>query len=374
MVTFNLDAYLKELEYLVNIDSGSRYPEGTARVAEFFYKKFTSLGWKVKEHKFDPVVGPCLEIVNTNQAKYDVLLMGHMDTVFKTGTASERPFALAGDRAYGPGVSDMKSGLLYIYYAMIGLQAEGKLENTAICVALNSDEEISSVYSRPWLESLAEKSRYALVLEAARANGNLVNQRKGVGRYAIEFTGVAAHAGVNPEKGSSAVQELAQWILALHAQTNYATGTTLNVGVVNGGTAANVVAEQAKAEVDFRFSSPAEAKRIDALIKDMAAQPKTAGTKVKVTGGVTRPPMTPDAATLQLCTEIEELAAKLGLEIGWTATGGGSDGNFTANLGVVTIDGVGPIGGSAHGPEEYLVVSSLEPRLQLLCKIIQKLV
>jgi glutamate carboxypeptidase len=309
--------------------------------------------------------------VNTDKENYEILLMGHMDTVFKAGTAAERPFTIAGGKAHGPGVADMKAGLLYIYYALSSLQAEGCLEDTAVCVALNSDEEISSKISRPWLEELSRKSRYALVLEPARANGNLVNTRKGIGRYTIDITGVASHAGVDHEKGRSAISELAHWIHFLHSQTNYEIGTTVNVGMVSGGSAANVVAEQAKAEVDIRICTLEEAARLDRLIRDFAAQPRTAGVSTQVSGGVTRPPMVPSADTLALCSVVEEIAADLGITLGWTATGGGSDGSFAAALGVTTIDGLGPMGGSAHSSNEYLVVDSIEPRFQLLSAVIQ---
>lgn len=370
-IAFDVAAYLTDLEYLVNIDSGSRDPEGTTKVAAFFRERFTDLGWKVLESNPDPSVGPCLTIVNTSKANYDVLLMGHMDTVFKAGTAAERPFTITKGMAHGPGVADMKAGLLYIYYVLSSLQAEGCLKDTAVCVALNSDEEISSKFSRPWLEELSRKSQYALVLEPARANGNLVNTRKGIGRYTIDITGVASHAGVDHEKGRSAIQELAHWIHFLHSQTNYEIGTTVNVGMVSGGSGANVVAEQAKAEVDIRICTLEEADRIDRLIREFASRPQTAGVTTKVTGSVTRPPMVPSAGTLTLCSVVEEIAAGLGISLGWTATGGGSDGSFAAAMGVTTIDGLGPMGGSAHNASEYLVIDSIEPRFHLLSHIIQ---
>ena len=370
-IVFDLTAYLTDLEYLVNIDSGSRDPEGTAKVAAFFKEKFTHLGWKVSESNLDPSVGPCLKIVNTDKENYEILLMGHMDTVFKVGTAAERPFTITEGKAHGPGVADMKAGLLYIYYVLSSLQAEGCLKDMAVCVALNSDEEISSKISRPWLEELSRKSRYALVLEPARANGNLVNTRKGICRYTIDITGVASHAGVDHEKGRSAIQELANWIHFLHGLTNYEIGTTANVGLVTGGSGANVVAEHAKAEVDIRICTLEEANRIERLVQEFASRPQTAGVTGKVTGGVTRPPMVPSADTLTLCSVVEEIAADLGITLGWTATGGGSDGSFAAALGVTTIDGLGPMGGSAHNANEYLIVDSIEPRFQLLCNIIQ---
>ncbi len=368
---FNLSNYLEDLKYLVNIDSGSDYPEGTAKVAEFFERKFTAMGWQVKTNNLDALVGPCLEIVNSSSESYDILLMGHMDTVFKTGTAAERPFVIQGDKAFGPGVNDMKAGLLSIYYALRSLQDEDELNNISVCIAFNSDEEISSKISRPWLEALSRKSKYALVLESARADGNLVNKRKGVGRYKIEISGVAAHSGVDHKSGCSAIQELAQWIIALHERTNYQIGTTVNVGVVAGGTSVNVVADHASAEVDLRIFDLHEAEVIEGLMKQLVDKPRTPGVMAKVTGGVTRPPMNPSAKTLQLCSRVEQIGSELGIKIGWTATGGGSDGCFSAKLGVPTIDGLGPVGGGSHGSNEYLLINTIEPRLYLLRRIIQ---
>lgn len=370
---FDLSSYLQDLEYLVNTDSGSTYREGIARVAKFFNQKFSELGWKVTVHDFNSAAGPCLEIVNNESDHYDTLLMGHMDTVFKQGTAAERPFTIKGDKAFGPGIADMKAGLLYIYYVMESLHSEGRLNNMSVCIALNSDEEISSRYSRPWLERLSRKSSNALVLEPARANGNFVNKRKGVARYSIEFSGKAAHAGVDPQNGSSAIQELGHWILALHSRTNFETGTTVNVGIVTGGSAANVVADQAKAEVDVRICDIAEAEALERMMRELVEQPKTPGVTVKVSGGVTRPPMNPSKQTLDLCHAVEQIAADLGINIGWSFTGGGSDGNFSAALGVPTIDALGPIGGSTHGIAEYLDIASIEPRFYLLRRIIEHL-
>ena len=370
---FDLSTYLKDLEYLVNIDSGSSCPEGTTQVAEFFHQKFVAMEWQVRTHNFDSAIGPCLEIVNTDQKHYDVLLMGHMDTVFKTGTVAERPFTVEEDKAFGPGVNDMKAGLLSIYYALNTLQHERELNQTAVCIAFNSDEELGSIFSRPWLEELSKKSQYVLVLEAARSNGNLVNQRKGIGRYKIELAGVAAHSGVDPEKGCSAIQELAHWILALHNKTNYETGTTVNVGVISGGTTVNVVPDQAKAEVDLRICDLVEVEAIENVMHELVAHPRTSGVTAKVMGGITRPPMNPSEKTLQLCKKVEIIGCELGIDIGWAATGGGSDGSFAAILGVPTIDGLGPVGGGSHGISEYILISSIEPRFQLLRRIIQEI-
>lgn len=370
---FDLAAYLSDLECLVNIDSGSHYRKGIVQVASFFCEKFSQLGWQHQVHNFDLSVGPCLEIVNKPSHHYDVLIMGHMDTVFPNGTALERPFTIRENKAFGPGIADMKAGLLSIYYILRSLHAAGKLNQASVCVALNSDEEISSKFSRPWLEELAKKSSHALVFEPARADGNLVKRRKGVGRYTLEFKGVAAHSGIDPEKGCSAIQELAHWVLALHGRTNYGTGTTVNVGVASGGSKVNVVADHAKAEVDVRICDLAEAEAIERLMAEMASAPRTPGVIATVSGGVTRPPMNPNEKTLQLCTTMEKLGAQLGIPVGWTFTGGGSDGCFSASLGVPTIDGLGPIGGGAHGVSEYLEINSIEPRFQLVRQLIQQL-
>lgn len=374
MQKFDLATYLDDLKYLVNIDSGSYDAEGVARIAEFFKQKFSKLGWKVKPRYFDSKVGPCVEIVNSDKETYDVLFMGHMDTVFKKGTAKERPFTVKDGQAFGPGVNDMKAGLLQIYYALSALQTENVLKDASICIALNCDEEISSKYSRKWLETLSGKSNCVLVLEAARKDGNLVNKRKGVARYTIDFKGVEAHSGVDHQNGKSAIEEAAHWILALQAQTNYHTGTTVNVGRISGGSAVNVVAGEAQAQFDIRFYDVKEAEAIEGLLKTLAANPKVAGVRATVSGGVTRPPMIPSEKTLALCSQIERIGAGLSIEVGWTATGGGSDGSFAASMGIPVIDGLGPVGGGSHGPDEYLMIDSIEPRVRLLAETVKLLV
>ncbi len=373
--SIQLDEFLKDLEILVNIDSGSKHPAGGAEVARRMQEKYSEMGWQVKKHSFSDAVGPCLEVTNSESPHYDILFMGHMDTVFAVGTAAERPFTVKGGRAYGPGVSDMKAGLLLTCYALQALDKRGELKKRGIsvCVAMNSDEEIGSRHSRLWLEKLAKRSRYVFVMEAARSNGALVLRRKGVGRYDIEFAGIAAHAGVEPEKGASAINELGHWIVALHSLTNSEVGTTVNVGVVSGGTAGNVVADKARAEVDVRVADMTEAAKLEEKIKELLAGPKTPGVKVRVSGGINRPPMNPSVGTEKACRIIEAVGRELGIDILWASTGGGSDGNFSAALDVPTIDGLGPIGGGAHGVAEYLEINSVLPRLNLLSELVVRL-
>ena len=370
---FNLTEYLKDLETLVNQDSPSNDPGGVAKIGDFFHQRYRAMGWGVKTHEFDPSVGPCLEVTNRDADTCDLLLIGHMDTVFPRGTAAERPYSVSGDRAYGPGVGDMKSGLLTMYYALKSLDEEGALADKTVCVAQNGDEEISSAYSRPWIEELAKKSRLVLILEGARSRGELVNQRKGVGRFTIDFAGVAAHSGVDPENGKSAIGEMGHWIVALHALNNFKIGTTVNVGVVSGGSVPNMVAEHAQARVDMRFREISEADRIQAAVNRLMENPYIQGVRAAVTGGVTRPPMNPGEKTLKICRQITSMGDELEIPIQWVGTGGGSDGNFSAALGIPTIDGLGPAGGRYHSAEEFMRIDTVEPHHRLLKEIIRKI-
>ncbi len=367
---FNLQNYLKELEYLVNIDSGSRNPRGISKVADFFIKKYLDIGYSVKTHEINEEIGPCLEIENCSSERYDILLLGHMDTVFEIGTAKERPFTIIDNRAYGPGVIDMKSGLLSMYYALKEIYEKELGKNLSIKIILNSDEEIGSRGSLEIISRAAVKSNVVFVLEPARANGALVLQRKGLGAYDIKFHGIAAHAGIEPQKGASAITEMGRWIVELNILNNYKAGTTVNVGIASGGTARNVVAEEAKIQVDLRFKEIAEMNGIDEAIEDLISNPIIKGVKVDVNKLGMRPPMNPMDTTMKIWSIIKEIGHELGVELDWVATGGGSDANITASLGVPSIDGLGPIGGGAHGQSEYLEIDSIQPRLDVLKKLI----
>ena len=367
---FDLEGYLKDLEYLVNIDSQSKDPEGVEKVADFFVGAFENLGWRVEKKRLDPAVGPSLKITN-GEPPYDAFLLGHLDTVFPKGTAAERPFSRKGERAYGPGVNDMKSGLL------MGLYAARALSDThapgSWCFLYNSEEEISSRRARPWIEETARQSRTAIILEPARPNGNYVNQRNGLGRIEVVFHGRAAHAGVEPEKGISAVNEMAHWIVALHGVTDFEKGTTLNVGLVSGGTGANVVPEKASMTVDVRIREPEERERIASKIEELKTNPATPGITVEANFFLTRPPMNPTPQTMKLCRLAEEAGREVGVDVHWQPTGGGSDGNFTAALGVPTVDGFGALGGGSHSVDEYIEIPSLPARFALLLKLLGKI-
>ena len=368
-MAFAVENYLKDLETLVNMDSFSTFPEGTARVAEWLRKRLDQAGWRTELISVGESVGPCLKAVWGNPDHYDVILLGHMDTVFPVGTVQERPFSLEGDHYKGPGSADMKCGDLFMIYLAEALSSE-KVQGS-ICLLFNPDEEIGSRYSRPVIEREAKKADHALIMESARPNGDLVNQRKGICKYTLTFTGIASHAGVNPDKGASAINEFILWGEKIIGLGNPEAGTTVNIGLVQGGTAPNVVAAQCRCVIDVRIEKVSEWERIEQAIRDLEAHPFDPRVKVQVEGKMARPPMMPTEKSLAFCKLAEEVGRKEGIAFQWQAAGGGSDGNFTSALGIPTLDGLGPVGGNGHAVTEYGEISSLEPRFRFLKALVE---
>lgn len=364
------DRFLQDLQALVDVDSGSGHAAGLAQVAGFFTGRFERLGWSTRVHDFEGGTVPCLEAANRPGSKpYDLLLLGHMDTVFPAGTARERPFSIRDGRAHGPGVCDMKAGLVTVLHAAEAVQAAGIADRLSICVAFNSDEEVGSRVSRPWFEALARRSRRVLVFEPCRATGHRVLQRKGVGGFTVVCRGRAAHAGVEPEKGANAVSALAGKVLAAAHFARPEAGTTVNVTTIRGGQAGNVIPDYAAAGFDVRVADPKEARRVETSFRGLAGEGAD-GVRSEVSGGINRMPMVPTEATWQLWAEIKRIGEGLGMEMPLVVTGGGSDGNFTAALGIPTIDAMGPRGGRAHSPEEFLELDGILPNLRLAVDIL----
>lgn len=369
------DQFMTDLETIVNIDSGSHYAAGLDKVAAFFQERFDKIGWMTTRHALDGGQVPCLEVANRpldrNDLAFDLLFIGHMDTVFKKGTASARPFSKDDKRAYGPGVCDMKGGLVTMLHIAEILQRAGAADNIAIAMAFNSDEEIGSRVSRPWYEGLAIRSRCVFVFEPWRATGERVLHRKGSGNFSVICHGKAAHAGVAPEDGANAVIELAHQILAVNKLARIDRGTTVNVTVISGGTAANVIPDYAKADVDVRIAEANEAQRVEEGFQALGRNVHTLDVRVEVDGGINRMPMVPSEKTLQLWEQIATLGEAIGLEMTLTTTGGCSDGNFTASLGIPTIDAMGVRGGCAHSQDEYIELDSIVPNMHLMCEIVK---
>jgi glutamate carboxypeptidase len=294
-----------------------------------------------------------------------VLLLGHLDTVWPMGTLKKMPWREADGRYWGPGVLDMKAGVVMALTALSTLR-EMKLSRP-VTLLLNSDEEVGSPISRAITERLALQSAAVLVLEPAQGLA-YKTARKGVGNYHVEVTGVGAHSGVDFEKGRSAVLELAKQIQTISSFTNPARKLTVNCGVIAGGTRSNVVASQAWTEVDVRIAKTSDAAYVEKLFRSLKVSDPDC--KLTITGGINRPPMERKAGTIALFKKARSIAAELGFGLEEAATGGGSDGNFTAALGVPTLDGMGAVGDGAHAAHESVVIEHLVPRTALLAAMI----
>lgn len=360
------------LEKLVNIDSGSSNKKGIDRVGSILQKEYEKLGFIVETNSQD-VQGNHLVIRHKNAKNPLIMSVAHMDTVFLEGTAKERPFTIREGRAYGPGVIDMKASHVLLLYALKSLHKtkQAGLEN--IVILLTSDEEIGSPTSRDLIEEHTVNKKYALIMEPARQDGSLVTARRGAGEVALHVTGKAAHSGIEPQAGSSAIEELAQKIIKLHQLTDHTKGISVNVGLIEGGNTVNTIAPSAVAHVDLRISKIEQAKWLENKIRDICAVPDVEGTTIEVIGEIDRPPMVKNEQTVDLLEVIQSVGNELGIEIKDMATGGGSDASFTSAKGVATIDGLGPIGGNAHSEEEYLEVDSLVKRTELLARVIHRL-
>ncbi len=299
-----------------------------------------------------------------------LLILCHIDTVWPLGTLEQIPFANKQGILTGPGVFDMKTGAMQAIYALETVLERGKALNKQITILFNSDEEIGSRTSRALIEELALQSKCVFVLEpSVPPIGALKTFRKGVGRFAIEITGRPSHAGSAPEKGISAVTELAHQILYIQGLADKEKGTTVNVGVVSGGTKTNVVPAKAGADIDVRVTTLAEGERITRDI--LGTKPITEGAIVKARGGMNRPPMIRTEKTIEMFSLAKSLAKELGFEIAEASTGGGSDGNFTAALGVPTIDGLGAVGAGGHAYDEHTIVEHIVPRTALLVRLLE---
>jgi glutamate carboxypeptidase len=301
-----------------------------------------------------------------------ILVLGHLDTVYPIGTLAKMPFRVAGGRAWGPGTFDMKGGLVLALAAVDALRAVGVWPRKRVVFLWTSDEEIGSETSRRVIESEARRSDEVLVLEPALGReGRLKTERKGVGGAEVIVTGRAAHAGIEPEKGVNAVHELALQIARLMKMNDRARGITVQATVVGGGTAANVVPERARAAVDVRFARLADAGRIERGLRGL--RPILRGARVEVRVGGMRPPLERSAGVRELFGVARGSMREMGLSLGEAATGGGSDGNFTGALGVPTLDGLGAVGDGAHGSREHVVVRELGVRAALIAGLLTRL-
>ncbi len=373
--------WLRRLRTLVECESPTENPSAVNAAMDLAAAWAAELGARIIRHA-EPEWGDVVELwfdAPAAEGRKPLMLLGHLDTVWPDGTLAAMPWREAPDdagrmRLWGPGVLDMKAGVVMALEAVAAVKAAAGALPRPVVLLLNPDEEVGSDVSRAHTERIAQGCEAVFVLEPAQGlpgsadNAAYKTARKGVGQYRLEVTGVASHAGVDFDRGHSAVLELARLLTQVAAFTDLPSGLTVNPGVIGGGTRSNVVAAEAWAEVDVRIARAADAERVDALFHGLrVADPACS---LRVTGGINRPPMERGEGTVRLFEQARALAASLGLDLHEAATGGGSDGNFTAGLGIPTLDGMGAVGEGAHAAHESLLLEDLLPRTVLLAAMI----
>ena len=367
----HLEELLQCVEAFVRTESPSTDKAAVDRAGRFLADRFAQdlkaqVRWFPSDRYGDSFTA------RVGQGPRQILLIGHHDTVWPLGTIDRMPCRVEDDRLTGPGVFDMKGGTIQALFALRAVQALGLGGDKTFIYLGNSDEEVGSRSSRPIIEELAKVSECVLVLEpAAGAQGAAKLWRKGVGGYGLHVRGVASHAGGAPEKGRSALLELAHQIIDLQSLNDLDRGVTVNVGVASGGTRSNVVPAAAEARVDLRVPDLEAYERVHARI--MARPTFVEGTAVEMSGGISRPPMNETPASRRIYEKAAAAAAAEGLELPVGGAGGGSDGNFTAALGVPTLDGLGAVGSGAHADHEHVVVSTIAPRVAWLARFLAEM-
>jgi glutamate carboxypeptidase len=368
------EAMTQTLKDLVLLESPSNERQAVNAVSDYLSQSFAQLDAEV-ERLSQTAFGDHLR-VTWGQGDRQILLLGHMDTVWPLGEIEERPFQIAKTRrsdilrGTGPGIFDMKGGLTIGLYAIDALRELGLMPAHRLVYLLNSDEECGSPTSRQAIEEEGRRSDFVLVLEPSR-EGALVTWRKGVGRFEMDIQGLASHAGAAHERGVSALEELAHQILRLEAMTDYERGTSVNVGVAQGGSKVNVRPASAWAEIDLRVTSLEEGRRMTKAIRGL--RPVNPNASLLVSGAMNRPPWETSPASQALFERAKGVGAKLGMQLWPAGTGGGSDGNFTAAMGIPTLDGLGVIGNDAHAASEWVDLNSLAPRTALLAELLLNL-
>lgn len=379
---------LRQLEEFVSIESPSDNKDAVDRAGKLVAGWLESCGGNVRWHR-QKEYGDLLECRFTAQSsargerRKPIFILGHLDTVWSMGTLATMPFRIEKPaitparssprrasqvKIFGPGVYDMKAGIVMAINAVAMLREASALHNPVVML-FTSDEEIGSLSSRPVLEKIARECSAAFVLEPAQGVGGAYKTaRKGVGQYELHVQGVAAHSGVDFEKGHSAILELARQIEKISRFTDLKTGLTVNPGHIHGGTRSNVIAAEAHTEIDVRIARMRDAARIDRLFHSL--RPVNRACKLTVTGSMNRPPMERSKGTIALFHQAQKFAGEMGFKLEEASTGGGSDGNFTAALGVPTLDGMGAVGEGAHATHECIFLDYLAPRTALLAAMI----
>lgn len=362
------DWLFETIEALVCLESPSTDKVAVDRCGDELVKRLIELGGTVERlprEKFGDIVR-----AEFGEGSTQVLLLGHFDTVWPVGQIARMPFRLESGRLYGPGVFDMKAGIAVGMLAVRALQELGFSRDKKIVMLWTTDEELGSDVSRLSIEDEAKHSSVAFVLEPGLPGGAVKTGRKGCGEFELVVEGVAAHAGIEPGKGASAIHELVRLIGAVRALHDLERGISVNVGTISGGTRSNVVAESARATIDLRAPTIADMEALESAFHNLSAEIQ--GTALSVTGGFSRPPLERSEGVVKLYEQARVIAAEINLELREGSTGGGSDGNFTAALGIPTLDGLGAVGDGAHALHEHVEVTHLPWRATLIAGLIER--
>jgi len=373
-----MDDYLEDLKNIVNIDSGTFTKAGIDRVGAYLQERFQAFGFSTRFERQEEY-GDHLVATHAGKSQHGprIVLIGHIDTVFPEGEVERRPFSISqrdGTRiATGPGVLDMKSGVLIGMYAL-RLLIEGQEANySSVTFICNSDEEIGSPSSRPLIQELAQQADAVLVLEPGRAKETIVSSRKGCGQYRVEVHGVPAHAGVEPDRGRNAILELSYQVQKMQALNGTIPGATLSVGIIRGGDRTNVVPDYAYFDMDVRTTDQASHKALEAAMRQVTYQNKLNGTRITLSGSMLCQPFERTKRNAHLVELAKEAGSELGLKIQDAGSGGASDANTTSAMGVPTLDGLGAGGGLAHNPGEFIELDYLPTRVALATGLLRRI-
>jgi glutamate carboxypeptidase len=374
----HMDEYLHDLQSIVNIDSGTYTKAGIDRVGAYLQNRFQALGFSTRVDKQEQY-GDHLIATHIGQSQHGprILLIGHIDTVLPDGEAERRPFTIDQHNgthiATGPGVLDMKSGVLIGMYALRLLIENQQTHYSNVTFICNSDEEIGSPSSRPLIQELAQHADAVLVLEPGRAVETIVSSRKGCGQYRVEVHGVSAHAGVEPDRGRNAILELSYQVQMMQALNGTIPGATLSVGIIRGGDRTNVVPDYAHFDMDVRTNDQASAEALEGAMRQVISQNKLRDTRIALSGSMLCQPFERNRRNARLVELAKAAGNELGLKIQDVGSGGASDANTTSALGVPTLDGLGAGGGLAHNPGEFIELDYLPARIALVAGLIRKI-
>jgi glutamate carboxypeptidase len=362
---------LSLLRQLVEMESYTRDKRGVDALASFLAGEFRGRGASVELLPMEDVGNILVARWNSRRPGAPVMLLGHLDTVWPPGTLAERPFSIRDDRAHGPGSFDMKGGILISLLACRAFQDGRWPPAQDVIFYFVSDEEMGVGAGLGLLEPVARQCRAVLCLEPPLPGGRAKTSRKGAGEFRITVEGVPAHAGLDPQKGVNAIVELSRQVLRLQALNDHAAGATINVGLIRGGSAANVVAGSAEAMLDFRFVTAAQGEELAARIRSLKTEDRRC--RLQVEGGIRRPPLERTPGVAALYERARAVAERLGMPFGEGASGGSSDGSFTASLGVPTLDGLGVDGDGAHAAHEHVRIADIPRRAAFLCELLRSL-